>query len=188
MQKKTLAAAIVTAFLLALSPAHAATLTHLMQPTTGAHIVLVDRPLPGGSKVCNTLSFQDRAFFRLFPDGTLSPEPFEVPRELNLVITDVEWAAYGGPLGTSSLSPGNTLRLEIALSALTGNPRVFLSRGITLDADTATGRPGTSEQLTAGFVVGPGAPICPMATQASPSFLAVAYIERIILRGYLIQG
>lgn len=188
MRKKTLAAAIVTAFLLALSPTHAATITHLMQPTTKAHVVLVDRPLAGGSRVCDTLSFQDRAFYQLFPDGTLSAEPFEVPREMNLVVTDVEWAAYGGPLGTVNLMAGNTLRLEIALSALTGNPRVFLSRGVTLDANSATGRPGTSEQLTAGFVVGPGAPICPMATQASPSFLATAYIERIILRGYLISG
>ena len=188
MQTKTLAAAIVTAFTLALSPTYAATLTHLMQPTTAAHVVLVDKSLSGGSKACGTLSFQDRAFFQVFPDGTVSPEPFAVPREQNLVITDVEWAAYGGPLGTVSLAPGNTLRLLIVLGTPGAVPPVFMSRGITLDADSASGRPGSSEQLTAGFVVGPGALICPVASQASPSFVATAYIDRIILRGYLIPG
>ena len=108
-----------------------------------------------------------------------------VPKKRTLVITDVEWAAYGGPLGTNPLAQGDTLRLQIALATSTSAARVFTSRGITLDADTASGRPGTSEQLTAGFVVGPGVFICPSANQEAPSSGASAYIDYIILRGYL---
>jgi hypothetical protein len=186
MSKKALA---VTGLVLAvaLSPAYAAPPpTHLNQPAITDHVMLVDQAIAGGSKICGTLSFRDRAFFQAFPDGTISPTPFEVPEGSSLVITDVEWAAYGGPLGTSPLAAGNTLRLQIALAVPTSSVQVFSSRGVTLDTFSATGRPGTSEQLTAGFVVNQRVTICPTVSQVTPSFVATSYIDYIYLRGYVI--
>ena len=166
-----------------LSSAKAA--THLMQPTTASHVMLVGGA--SGPNLCGSLSFQNRSFFQSFPNGTQSTTPFVVPMGKKLVVTDVEWSAYGGPLGTNLLSPGNTLRLTIALTQ-TGSSaaQVFVSRGITLDTYTAGGRPGSSEQLTAGFVVSPGVSICPSAYQESPNSGASVYIDRIILRGYIV--
>jgi len=116
----------------------------------------------------------------------LATSPFEVPEGHSLVITDVEWAAYGGPLGTLPLAAGNTLRMWITLEVPGSAVQVFSSRGVTLDTFSATGRPGTSEQLTTGFVVDPRVTICPRASQLSPSSAASEYIDYIILRGYII--
>ena len=187
MSKKALAVAGWMTLTLALSPVHAAPPpTHLNQPAITNHVMLVDQAISGGSKACWTLSFQDRAFFQAFPDGTVASKPYEVPEGYSLVVTDVEWAAYGGPLGTVPLSAGNTLRLSIALGAAGTVHPVFASRGINLDTVSAQGRPGSSEQLTAGFVIDPRAIICPFASQLSPSFAASEYIDFIILRGYVI--
>jgi hypothetical protein len=179
--------AVTTTMLMGLAvasgPAFAA--THLEQPNTGTHVTLVAKP--SGPNVCGTLSFQNRAFFRVFPNATTSSTPFVVPQGRYLVVTDVEWAGYGGVLGTNPLSVGNTLILKIFLALGSSSAQVFRSRGITLDATTAAGRPGTSEQLTAGFVVGPNVTICPAANQEAPTFGATVYIDEIILRGYLSQ-
>jgi hypothetical protein len=158
--------------------------THLIQPGSVRHITLTGGA--SGPNVCGSLSFLNRSFFQSFPNGTQDSTPFVVPANRKLIVTDVEWSAYGGPLGTNPLSPGRTLRLMIALTQ-TGSAaaQVFVSRGITLDNYSATGRPGSSEQLTAGFVVEPGVSICPVAIQEEPTFGASVFIDRIILRGYL---
>ena len=114
----------------------------------------------------------------------VSPEILTAP-EL-IVITDVEWAAYGGVLGTNPLAAGNTLRLRIALASPTSSVVVFTSRGLNLDTFSATGRPGSSEQTTTGFVVNPRTAICPMVDQSMPGSTASEYIDYIILRGYVI--
>ena len=181
MNGKALTTAVFTLWAIALSPAVA--VTHLGQTTVGPHVTLVDGS--SGPNTCGTLSFQNRSFFRVFPNATKSATPFVIPKGHHLVITDVEWSAYGGPLGTNPLAAGNTLRLKIFLAAGSSGAQVFSSRGITLDSNTAAGRPGTSEQLTAGFVVGPGVSICPAVYQESPSSGASVYIDGIILRGYL---
>jgi hypothetical protein len=186
MLKKALGVTGWIALTVALSPASAVPLTHLNQPAITAHVMLVDHAIHGGSKICDTLSFQDRAFFQAFPDGTLATAPFEVPSDSSLVITDVEWAAYGGVLGTNPLAAGNTLRLRIALANPTSSVVVFTSRGLTLDTFSATGRPGSSEQTTTGFVVNPRTAICPMVEQSMPGSTASEYIDYIILRGYVI--
>ena len=187
MFKKALVGTVWLALTAALSPTYAAPpLTHLNQPAISDHVMLVDQAIPEGSKICGTLSFRDRAFFQAFPYGTVSTKPFEVPENSSLVITDVEWAAYGGPLGTNPLAAGNTLRLQIALTVPASSVKVFSSRGVTLDTFSATGRPGTSEQLTAGFIVDPRVTICPMVNQVMPSSAATAYIDYIYLRGYVI--
>jgi hypothetical protein len=181
MNGRTLTLAVFTALAVALSPA--AAVTHLVQPVAANHVTLVDGP--SGPNPCGTLSFQNRSFFRVLPNATMSTLPFVVPQGRNLVVTDVEWSAYGGPLGTVPLAVGTTLRLKIFLVAGASSGQVFSSRGITLDANSAAGRPGSSEQLTAGFVVGPGVSICPYVYQETPSFGASVYIDGIILRGYL---
>jgi hypothetical protein len=181
MNGKALTLAVFTALAVALSPA--AAVTHLVQPVAATHVTLVDGP--SGPNPCGTLSFLDRSFFRVFPNATTSALPFVVPPGRNLVVTDVEWSAYGGPLGTSPLVAGRTLRLKIFLVAGASSGQVFSSRGITLDSNSAAGRPGSSEQLTAGFVVGPGVSICPVVNQEDPSFGAAVFIDGIVLRGYL---
>jgi hypothetical protein len=183
MYRKTVAAAVSMVLAVTLSPAYAAG-THLMQPTTASHVVLVDGYFDGGSKICFSASFKDRAFFRVFPDGTLSPEPFVVPKEQSLVVTDVEWAGNG--LGGGPMLSGYTLRLAITLKTSASSARVFTSRGITLNTDSVTGRPGSSEQLTAGFVVGPGVAICPFVHQLQPASIVTGYADFITLRGYLV--
>jgi hypothetical protein len=152
-----------------------------------AHVVLVNGVVPAGTGVCLTGSFDDRAFFRAFPDGTVSQAPFRVPRGKFLVITDVEWsvnADFGPPV------PGRTLVLDIVLGTglFPAITTVFQSRVVTLDADTAAGRPGASDHLSTGFVVGPGVPICPLAAQRDASLERSLPLDRIILRGYLVSA
>jgi len=178
---KTVTTTMLMGLAVASGPAFAA--THLEQPNTGTHVTLVAKP--SGPNVCGTLSFQNRAFFRVFPNATTSSTPFVVPQGRTLVVTDVEWAAFGGVLGTNALAVGNTLVLKIFLVLGSSSAQVFRSRGLTLDANSATGRPGSSEQLTAGFVVGPNVSICPAVNQEAPTFGATAYLDDIVLRGYL---
>lgn len=166
--------------------APAAAVTHLEQPAASAHVVLVAGA--SGPNVCGSASFVNRSFFQSLSNGTQAAVPFKIPKGMRLVVTDVEWSAYGGPGGTNPLTPGTgrTLRLTIALTATGVNAaQVFVSRGITLDPLTAVGRPGGSEQLTTGFVVDRGISICPAAIQEAPSFGAAVHIDRIILRGYI---
>jgi hypothetical protein len=153
------------------------------------HVTLVDREHPGETK-CDTNSFENRAFFRVSPEGKVEAKPFSVPKGRLLVVTDVEWAAYGGPNDTVALKPDTTLRLEIHVGnakQIIDNPTVFIS-SITLDQAAAAGRPGRSEYCTAGFVVAAGRRICPNAYTADPNSGATAFIDMIILRGYLIDA
>src|SRR5262245_61253527 len=83
----------VPAVALAGEPA-AAQVSHLGQDISD-HVVLRDSTLAGrATDMClsATVSFKDRAFFRVFPDGTQAADPFMVPAGRLLVITDVEWS------------------------------------------------------------------------------------------------
>jgi hypothetical protein len=153
------------------------------------HVTLVDREHPGETK-CDTNSFENRAFFRVSPEGKVEAKPFSVPKGRLLVVTDVEWSAYGGPNDTIDLKPDRTLRLTIHVgnaNQISDNPVVFMS-ALTLDQAAAQGRPGRSEYCTAGFVVASGRRICPNVWATQPDGGWVAFIERIILRGYLIDA
>jgi hypothetical protein len=162
--------------------------THLGQDVDD-HVVLVALEHKGGSS-CDTLSFKEKALFRVLPDGEVEPKPFKVPKGRFLVVTDVEWSSYGGPNGTNDLKANRTLRLSIHIGnnkQISDNPSVFQS-SLTIDQATMGGRPGKSEYLTAGFVVAAGTRICPNVVQAEPDFFATVFIDTLILRGYLLQG
>ena len=145
------------------------------------HVMLIDVFGPPNN-FCSTVSFTDREFHRVFPDGTRDPIPFDVPAGRLLVLTDVEWNAYGGPNGTNILSANSTLVFQLAV----GN-NVVMSSYVPLDADSANGRPGKSEHMTTGIVVAPGARICPIAGQVQPSSVAASFLDRVFLRGYTIN-
>jgi len=173
--------AIAAGLLIFCSGAFAA--THLQQTSANTQVTLISSSVPAGQGKCDTLAFLNRAFFRLLPNGQIGSAPFELSAKLKqrLVVTDVEWAAYGG---AGPLTAGNTLRLYLYLSDNLSYP-VFMSRGIDITSDNAGGRPGSSEQLTSGFVVEPGSVICPSVVQGVFNGGASAYLETIILRGYL---
>lgn len=165
--------------ILGISAVDAANKTHLGQKIED-HIMLTSDFVDPGEAPCGGLSFKDRAFFQVFPNGTRSESPFQLASG-RLVITDVEWSVIGTALG-ESLLPNQTLRLSISLG---DGPPVFQSE-LTVDADSAEGRPGKSEYATTGFVVAPGVAICPDANELTHSGFLVVRIEHIKLRGYVI--
>lgn len=171
--------------------AEGAALTHLGQKPD-QHVVLISGYVQSGNGKCTqSASFKDRAFYRVFADGTQATEPFVVPPKRYLVITDLEWSAYGGS-GGNDLSPftaGNSLHMDLWLL----NPdlgdlyqHVFSSAPLVLDANAATAILGGSEHMTSGILVGPSVNICPSASQRQRNFGATAYIDNVILHGYLI--
>ena len=172
---------IVAAMALLLSggPAHAQ--THLGQ-SVDAHVVLKNDRSPGTT--CDSFSFKDQALFRVFPDGTQSAAPFVVPRGQVLVVTDVEWNVRESQ---TTLVPGTTLFLQIYLSTNIPDAHVFQSRGVSITNEQKNARPGTSEQLTAGFLVASGTPICPNAIHGGTSIAVTLTLDHLILRGDLID-
>jgi hypothetical protein len=162
--------------------------THLGQDVDD-HVTLIAREHKRAPN-CNTASFKNRAFFRVSPEGEVESTPFKVPKGRVLVVTDVEWTAYGGPNGTNDLVANRTLTLTIHVgnnSQIADNPAVFAS-SLTIDSAAMGGRPGKSEYMTAGFVVGANTRICPHVSQLEPSFIATVHIDRAILRGYLLAA
>jgi hypothetical protein len=82
--------------------------THMGQAVAD-HVVLIDG-FYKGRDTCKTLSFTDRALFRVSPDGELEPKPFKVPKGRVLVVTDVEWSAFGGGEDIAPLAPASSTR------------------------------------------------------------------------------
>ena len=115
------------------------------------------------------------AWERVFPDAT-TEFPFLIPEGRFLVITDVDWQFQ---LAANELISQNvTLRLFIA-------PWDDLSNGAYVHASTAhldnQGYGGTSESMTAGFVVDDAATIVWDSMPASNT------VSNILLRGYLVD-
>lgn len=150
------------------------------------YVVLKNQYYPGGSAACASASFTDQALFRVFPDGSQSDKPFQVPERRFLKITDVEWNVFdSGELGT--LNSGWTMNLRIALSPIIPYvPHVFQSAFVTIGSTEA--RTGTTEYLTTGFLVSPEAMICPQANQYKASTIKTVEIANLILRGHLVDS
>ena len=179
--KKAVSIWILTMF--SVSALEAAEKSHLGQ-RIDKHVMLISDLVEPGEGPCGGASFRDRAFFQVFPNGTKSESPFQLTTG-KLVITDVEWSVSRTALG-DPLPPGRTLRLSIFLGSPDDGSRVFQSE-LTVDADSAGGRPGKSEYATTGFVSAPGVALCPNADALTDSGVLVVRIERIILRGYVIE-
>jgi hypothetical protein len=116
------------------------------------------------------------ALHRIRLDGSVSEQAFRVREGRVLVVTDVEWSAFPDEFS----NPGDSVRLQIMLS--TSGPSflpAFQSRAVIRGP---YGVPGSSEQLTTGFAVGSGTPICALAGDGLQSS---AKVETLVLRGYL---
>ena len=183
MRRNCAIAAVLLAVGLGVLPAGAS--THLLQPTAAEHVVLTSKILAGGSKDCQSGSFEDMALFRVFPDGSLSAGPFTWSSRYHLVITDVEWQAIGVKF---PLQTGRVATLKIFLLNGPNKLPVFLSRPVPIDQTMVTARPGSSEQLTAGFAVASGTSICPVAVQEDANSIFVISLATLVLRGYLVPA
>jgi hypothetical protein len=146
-------------------------LTHLGQPPA-EHVVLES------IGVANTGDpRQDLDFFRIHPDASMTPSGptgFRVPSGKVLVITDADWQYNMG-------SPGGSQTFRCFIQNLkdpTRARRVFEST-IVLDKD---GQGGTSEDMTAGFMVAATARI------TVDTFPGGGKISHVILRGYLVSA
>ena len=119
---------------------------------------------------------KDLDFFRVLPDGTMTPggpEGFRVPSGDMLVITDIDWQ-YAG-------SPGSSQTFRVFIKPLKDSDlgrRVFEST-ITLDGE---GHGGVSEAMTTGFVVSSNVRL---AVDTSPGG---GKIQHALLRGYLVPA
>ena len=135
-----------------------------------------------GESVCT--HFKDKAFFRIFPDGTSRRPPFRVPDGHFLVVTDVEWRAKKY---SDDFTKERSLALYIQLNS--SGFIVFISSPVVIDDSNKAALIGTSEQLTSGFLVGPDVTICPMILNSDrhPGNMPVE-VDRLILRGYITRG
>lgn len=177
---------VLASLTLAVSPA-AAQIGHMGQAVS-EHVLLRDGAVSGriGAAVACPVSasFNDRALYRVWPDGTRSPDVFTVPAGRQLVITDVEWTVSGLTTG-SPLTAGATARLRLQISSGTIANTVFLSRSVEVGPER--GSVSGSDQLTTGFVVGANTAICPGATEFGANIVRSAQLLEVVLRGYLID-
>lgn len=120
---------------------------------------------------------QDLDFFRILPDGTMTPggpTGFRTPRGKMLIITDVDWQ-YG------SGNPGGAQTFRVFIEKLAEpslSRRVFEST-VTLNGE---GHGGTSEAMTTGFVVSPEVRL------TVDTFPGGGKIQHVLLRGYLVTN
>lgn len=121
---------------------------------------------------------KDLDFFRILPDGTITPggpAGFRVPNGDVLIITDVDWQ-YAG-------SPGSSQTFRIFIKPLKegdlGPGRRVFESTITLSGE---GRGGASESMTTGFLVSPNVRL---AVDTSPGG---GKIQHALLRGYLVPA
>ena len=126
------------------------------------------------------------AFFRLFPDGSLSPSPFVVPKGRVLVITDFVWSAIDG---FSALTPGMSLRaaLDTYSAPATDFSRVFESDPVYITTENQDGRLGTNSKIESGVMVGPGRLICPFATESNQLISATVGLDEVFVYGHLLR-
>jgi len=125
----------------------------------------------------------DLEFFRVNTLGQAENEPFVVPAEYRLVITDVQWSAFKTGSG-DDLYEGRPATLR--LSAGNGSTYIFQAASVVVDASKFV---STSEHLTSGAVVGEKLSVCPSASQQeNPSWGWSVQIHTAMLHGYLVKS
>lgn len=174
------AAAIALALLAWPAAAHAGK-SHLLQ-NVESHVVLTS-VVAAGVDACSSY-WVDRVFARIGPDGQAAAEAFAVPAGHALVVTDVEWTVYESP---NNYTAGTLLQFAISLGGGI-HPAVF-EDSLPIGADLASaGVAAGRASSTTGFVVRPGATICPYAS-ALTSFGGSSHTPTsVTLRGYLIRS
>ncbi len=173
--------AVVFAVLAAAVPAvPAAAQTHLGVPVED--LVTLRTTSLENTMLCGS-DFQNLAFFRLQPDGSLESQPFVVPAGRALVVTDAEIVA----------TPGNavsTWSSETALSVglkLPGQGETLLVSPVPIldDFSGSSTVLGADVHLTAGVVAGEGSELCAFARQETSGTTAVARVRSAMVHGYL---
>ena len=151
--------------------------THLGQ-SSEAHVVLESAT---GDTGC-TVSTAGTTFRRILQDGNGALQPFQMPADKSLIVTDVDWQ-YSHPTGAAAADRRVVLRLFIQnLADPNERERVFEST-IVLNGD---GEGGTSEAMTTGFVVAPTAQLC-VDTGVNPKG-PPSGLQHMMLRGYFIDA
>ena len=151
--------------------------THLRQ-SREAHVVLESAT---GDTGC-TVSTAGTTFRRILQDGNGALQPFQMPPEKSLIVTDVDWQ-YSHPIGAAAAGGRVVLRVFIQnLADPTQRERVFESTIILNSA----GEGGTSEAMTAGFVMATTAQLC-VDTGVNPKG-PPSGLQHAILRGYFIDA
>jgi hypothetical protein len=164
----------------------AAQVSHLGQNV--ADHVMLRSGTPSGRFVSTCpvpASPQGMVLFRVWPDGTRESESFTVPSGRLLVITDVEWTVMNRTNG-GALTAGATVRFRLQIGSGTTFSSVFLSPTVEVGSERAA--VSGSEQLTTGIAVGPNTTICPSAVEFIPNGFASAWVNELVLRGYLITA
>jgi hypothetical protein len=121
-----------------------------------------------------------RTFRRIFQDGTGALQPFEMPADRALVITDMDWW-YHHPDDATAAGTRIVLRLMIQNLADPDHQEPVVESTILLNAD---GEGGTSEAMTSGFVMTSTAQLC-FDTVGGPAG-PPSGVQHVILRGYFI--
>jgi len=155
----------------------AADTTHLGQ-APDAQVVLA---AASGDNGCSGTT-AGHTFRRVFPDGTGGLQPFAVPAGQALVVTDVDWQ-YAHPTGGAGAGRRVVLRLFLQNLADDTHQEPVFESTILLNAD---GEGGTSEAMTAGFVMSDAAQLC-LDTGEEPKG-PPSGLQHAILRGYLIRS
>jgi hypothetical protein len=151
--------------------------THLGQASAD-HVVLESA---NGDTGC-TVSSAGTTFRRTFHDGNGALQPFQMPADKSLVITDVDWL-YHHPTGAAAADSRVVLRVFVQnLADPTQRERVLESTIVLNGA----GEGGTSEAMTTGFVVAPTAQLC-VDTGVNPKG-PPSGLQHMILRGYFIAA
>jgi hypothetical protein len=151
--------------------------THIGQ-SVQAHVVLESA---SGDTGC-TGSTAGTTFRRVFQDGNGALQPFQMPPDSALIVTDVDWQ-YAHPSGAAAAGRRVVLRVFIQnLADPTERERVLESTIIL----NGSGEGGISEAMTTGFVVAPTAQIC-VDTGVNPTG-PPSGLQHAILRGYFIAA
>jgi hypothetical protein len=106
---------------------------------------------------------------RLLPNG--QTEPFSIPSDKVLVITDVEW---------DWVNSNNPFLNQTQLLRLFLGPGTAVDVAISSAVTDGNSFAGASIGLTSGFTVAPGTPVCGFFGFGGPGFLA-----HVTLGGYL---
>jgi hypothetical protein len=132
-----------------------------------------------------TACTRDRAFHRLFMDGSKSASEFVVPAGHGLLINDISWSASHG---VTTFVPGRTLRLRLQSSSPDGSnsAALHLSSPVEITTTNNFGLLGGTDVLQSGALVGPGRIVCADVSNNHQGGFAANLLNQGILRGTLV--
>lgn len=149
---------------------------------------------PPGQLVTLSLEFDSasdcgtsRSFYRQWPNGTLANQPFRVPNNKYLIITDMNWVVDDAP--TAFQTSGVLLTtLYVRANASVSMKAIHQLPSVNLATFTTTPtKVGGSEQMTSGVRVGSGQLLCMVAISSTGGFSSLNTVVDTELNGYLVD-